>query len=363
LASNPKKIFRYRSLRTMSIPAVVFAVLFIAITFAGFNSGNNLLYLIAGVMLASIFVSLIAGRVNLFRIDVKRRLPTYAFAGHPFRVRLEIINGKRFFHSFGLILEGVGEKSAPPPVLFSIQGGGERSREAEMVFQRRGLHKLPPLIVKSKFPLGLFEPRREVADPQEMIVYPRIYDLEKKLGGSSHLQDEFPRHLKGPGSGLYGVREYRHGEDAANISWKLSAKLDRLIVRETEQEGKRRVCIVFDNTLQDDSEAALEAFENAVNTAASLAWYLCRSGYSVKLITRDKIVRYGEGSEQMHKILITLALVDAASPGAKEISAGRGLTEGGTGVLVGCRDGKTAGRRGQRDFAMVFSERVAAERT
>lgn len=346
----------------MSIPALVFGLLLIAILFAGFNSGNNLLYLIAGVMLASIFVSLIAGRINLSRIDVKRRLPTHAFVGHPFRVRLEIINGKRFFHSFGLILEGAQKNGEAPPVLFSIQAGGKKTRETEMVFPRRGLHKLPPLIVKSKFPLGLFEPRKEVTDSREIIVYPRIYDLEKRLGGASHLQDEFPRHLKGPGSGLYGVREYRHGEDAANISWKLSAKLDRLIVRETEQEGKRRVCIVFDNSLPDTSESTLEAFEDAVSTAASLAWYLCWNGYSVKLIARDKIIRYGEGSEQIHKILIALALVQPASPGAKEISVGRGLTEGGTRVFVSCRNRKTADRRGRRDYAMVFSERFVAER-
>jgi uncharacterized protein (DUF58 family) len=54
----------------------------------------------------------------------------------------------------------------------------------------------------------------------------------------------------------------------------------------------------------------MEAFERAVSEAASLAWHLCEKGYSVKLVTRDKVIGYGEGVEQKHKILIALALIE-----------------------------------------------------
>jgi uncharacterized protein (DUF58 family) len=335
----------------------MFLALLVSIILAGFNSGNNLLYLIACVMLGCVFVSLVAGRINLSRLEVRRRLPTYVFAGHPFRTRLEIFNNKKLFHSFGIYLEGAA--GGDGHLFFvSIGNEGSQAREAEVVLIRRGLQKFSPMILSSKFPWGLFNLRKKTSDRQEVIVYPHIYDLGRMVPGSGHIRDEFPQHLKGPGSGLYGVREYRHGEDAANICWKLSAKLDRLIVRETEREEKRRVCIVFDNTLKEHSREALDAFERAVSAAASLVWFLCRNGYSVKLVTRGKVVAYGDGLDHMHRMLIALALIEVAAPDDEGLSVDKRLFEGGTGVLVGCADGAAEIRSVGGDFALAIPERT-----
>ena len=105
MAPISHKASRSRFLKTMSGGTVVFLVVLVSIPLAGFNSGNNLLYLIAGVTMGSIFISLIAGRINLSRIAVRRRLPTYAFAGHPFRMGMEVTNRKRIIRSYGIYLE------------------------------------------------------------------------------------------------------------------------------------------------------------------------------------------------------------------------------------------------------------------
>ncbi|UCD56331.1 MAG: DUF58 domain-containing protein [Candidatus Hydrogenedentota bacterium] len=357
MASSSHKTQHPRFLKTISGETLIFFALLLSIGLAGFNSGNNLLYLIASVMLGTVFVSLVAGRVNLSRIEARRRVPNYVFAGHPFRVGLEIFNNKRLFDSFGIGLEGAA--NGRRPFLVTIRSNSKEVRELEVLLKRRGLHKLTPMTLTSAFPLGLFELRKKAADKQEIIVYPHIYDLSRAFDGPGNIREEFPRHLKGPGSGLYGVREYRHGEDAANISWKLSAKLDKLIVRETECEEKRRVCIAFDNVLKDDSAAALEAFEQAVSAAASLVWYLYRSGYSVKLVTRGKSIGYGQGFEQMHRMLIALALIEPAiNLDEEEFLTGKGTFEGAIGVLVSCAEGMATIRSTSGDFAWTISERI-----
>ena len=359
MAPDSLKTGRARSLRTMSGETLIFLALLVSIMLAGFNSGNNLLYLIAGIMLGAVLVSLIAGRVNLSRMDVKRRVPAQVLAGHTFAISLEIINNKRFFNSFGIDIKGATEEQAH---LFfvSIESKNKRARETRVLLERRGLHKFPGMELSSKFPFGLFHLRRKLADRQEVLVYPRIYDLSKKIEGYSHIYDEVPRHVKGSGSGLYGVREYRHGEDAVNISWKLSAKMDRLIVRETELEEKRRICVVFDNALVDDSSAAAEAFERAVSTTASLVWYLCKKGYSVKLVTCDKVIRYGEGPAHMHGMLAALALIQPVSEGP--VIDGN-LFEGGVGALVKCGDGADSTFPAHGDFALVIAEKIRPEKT
>lgn len=362
MAPIPQKTARPRFLKTTSVETWVFLALLLLISLAGFNSGNNLLYLISGVMLGSVLISLVAGRVNLSRLAVRRRLPPRAFAGYPFKMRLELANNKRAYKSFAVSLE---EKAGEQRSSFfvSIKNGGKQVREMEVLLDRRGLYRFPPIVLRSNFPFGLFNMKKEASDPKEIIVYPRIFDINKAVGGWSRIRDEFPRHQKGPGSGLYGFREYRHGEEAANISWKLSAKLGTLIVRETEHEEKRRVCIVFDNALRENSEAAAEAFEQAVSNAASLVWYLCGNGYSIKLVTRNKVTGYGVGPEHMHRMLGVLALIEAVEVGEDVPIADRSALEGASGVLVTCAGEAGTVRARVGGFAAVIAGRIGAEGT
>lgn len=345
----------------MSREAVVFLLLLASIAMAGFNSGNNLLYLISGVMLGAVFISLAAGRMNLSRIRAERTLPKYAFAGHPFRMTIEVANDKKLIRSFGI---GLDEKAPDPEsaFFFSIGNGGKETRERRILFDRRGIHRFAPITLRSSFPFGLFNMKRKASGRHEMIVYPHIWDLSRAPAGSSHIRDEFPTHLKGPGSGLYGFREYRHGEEATNISWKLSAKLGMLIIRETEHEEKRRVCIVFDNTIREASAKTLEDFEQAVSNAASLVWYLCNNKYSVKLVTRGKVVGYGSGPDQMHKMLGMLALIEPISTIEEAPVAGRAALEGGIGVFITAGGSTTVGGKTVGDFdAIVTGHRDAGK--
>jgi uncharacterized protein (DUF58 family) len=334
---------------------MVFFGLLSAILMAGFNSGNNLLYLIAGVMITAALVSFVAGRLNLSKIGVTRRLPPYVFAGSPVRIGLDISNKKRLLHSFGVKLDGIAE-GVKDIFLLVVERQGRRSEDIGATFPHRGLHTLPPLLLSTRFPWGLFEHRRKLSDKQELLVYPRIFELDGAVAGPGHIRDEFPQHTKGYGSGLYGIREYRHGEDSARICWKLSAKLDRLMVRETESEERRRACIVFDNALRDRSTVTLAAFERAVSAAASLVWRLCRSGCSVKLIMRDRVVGYGEGHEAMHRMLIALALVEPAPPDGNGMILDKRIFEGGTVVVVSCKNGIPEIRSLTGEFSLSLSE-------
>ena len=332
---------------------LVFFLLLVSIAMAGFNSGNNLLYLISGVMLGAVLVSLFAGRINMSGISAERRAPNYAFAGHPFRVTLELTNKKRFIKSFGINLRE-GATGPEPTYFFYIESNGTRNEESRLLLNRRGIHRFPPIVLRSNFPFGLFNMKKKVAGPDEMIVYPHIRDLSRPPAGSSHLRDEFPTQSKGPGSGLYGFRKYRHGEEATNISWKLSAKIGKLIVRETEHEERRRVCIVFDNAVGKDLESEREEFERAVSGAASLVWYLCGNNYSVKLVTREKVIGYGSGPDNMHRMLVTLALIEPflIKDGGSPI-AGRSVLEGGIGVHITTGGSTTIAGRSVSDFSAI----------
>jgi len=360
LASISSKIWGFRSRKKLASDSFLFITLLVLIALAGFNSGNNLLYLIVGVMLGLVLISIIAARINISRLSVTRQLPTHAFAGSAFKTSIEITNNKKFWRSFGIVLDyGTGPHESMFMLL--IENKGENTSETELTIPRRGLHRFPPIVIRSGFPLGLFSIRRRMADANEIIVFPRIRSVERMPEGSSQLREEFPQYLKGPGSGFYGAREYRHGEEAAYISWKLSAKLDKLIVRETEHEEKRRVCIVLDNALKDESAEFLEAFERAVSNAASLVLYLCQNGYSVKLVAHNKVVGYGEGVDHMYRMLTVLALVEPTHGSDVFYQIRNSVLEGGRGILITYGENTPLLPTATSNFTLIMNERIGAE--
>jgi len=344
----------------MSRGTLIFLILFGAIALAGFNSGNNLLYLIAGIMVSTILISLVTVRLNLSRITVERRLPSYMFANQSFRIVFEVNNRKKRLNSYGITVHG-GTDTQQAIFIPILKRNEKLAHEIDASFDRRGRHDLGPIILGSQFPWGLFHLGKKVAKRQEVIVYPPIYEIGTLINGSSRIRDEFPQFEKGPGSGLYGVREYRHGEDISNISWKLSAKMDKLIVRETEAEEKRRVCVIFENFIESSNEEDLQGFENSVSTAASLVWYLWRNGYLVKLVTREQIIAYGAGSSQMHKMLLVLACIEPTREKKNGPILNGRLFEGGTGVLVQSTN-QAASASAVKDFAVIITDGMWAGR-
>ena len=360
LTSIPSKLHGFRSGKRLGGDSLLFIILLVLIALAGFNSGNNLLYLIVGVMLGLALISIVAARINISRLNVVRQLPTHAFADRTFITAIEITNKKKLIKSFGIVLH-CGMNPRESLFVLSIENKGKSTYETEVKIPHRGLHRFPAIVIRSGFPLGLFSVRRKMKGADEIIVFPRIRSVEKLPEGSSHVREEFPQYLKGPGSSFYGAREYRHGEEAAYISWKLSAKLDKLIIRETEHEEKRRVCIVLDNALKSESAEHLEAFEHAVSNAASIAWHLCRSGYSVKLVTHTKVVGYGEGLDHMYRILTVLALVEPIFKSDAFPLVRHSVLEGGRGLLITCGKEAALPPAATSNFTLIMNERIGAE--
>src|SRR5688572_2865269 len=71
---------------------------FIGITFgvgfAAINTGNNLLYLLLGMLLALIVVSSVMSELSLRQLTVVRRLPPRAQVGRAHLVEIEVFNHK-----------------------------------------------------------------------------------------------------------------------------------------------------------------------------------------------------------------------------------------------------------------------------
>lgn len=312
------------------------AILFV-IGIAAINTGNNLLYLIVAMMLSVIVISGILSESTLRDVEVSRTLPKHIFAGISAVATWSILNKKRIFPSFSISIDefspnmpkskGLGKgsenksprSSHPAPRLpvftaesgyiIKLPAGASLIQRCSYTFFQRGLHKLEGFKIKTRFPFGFFLKARRLYMPAEVVVYPNIKPIKQITAAKFLKSGELPKKIKGYGAHLYSIRDYTLSDDSRFIHWKSTAKTTRLMAKELEQEGNKKVQVVFHNSLHELPDFK-NKFEDMVEEAASVADYFIRCGFEVgfKSLTRELPCR--SGKEQLYRILRELALIE-----------------------------------------------------
>jgi uncharacterized protein (DUF58 family) len=126
---------------------------------------------------------------------------------------------------------------------------------------------------------------------------------------------------------IRNIREYQPQDEARLIHWKGSARTSVVMAKEFEAERMDAVCLVFDNMVSGDEAASHEVFEEAVETAASLAYrFIHELERPVSFATRGLTIPAARGHRQFLYIMDVLAAVGpAAGPEAGDITPGEGL--------------------------------------
>jgi uncharacterized protein (DUF58 family) len=291
----------------------------VGLGFAAVNTGNNLLYLLASLLLALIVVSGILSEQSLRRLRLRAALPEEIYAARPVRLGARVLNLKRWVPSYSVALEA-GKRRL---YIAELGPGDERLLTWEATFATRGRQRLPGMRLLTRFPFGLFLKAGRVVLDDEVIVFPAVHPLDSTrrrrlaLGGSRAL------HRRGRGHDLYSLREYRAGDDYRLIHWRSSAKAGGLVVRELEAETatNTRIVLVGDGTRDADR------LEAALSEAASLAVHLLDAGASVELAGPGIHVPPGHGRGHRRRVLTELALYDPATAHAPAGRRGPGASE------------------------------------
>ena len=274
---------------------------------AAINTGNNLLFLVLGLLLASIVVSGILSEQTLRDVRVERRLPSSAAAGQPALVGLVARNLKKRAPSFSLELREKGS-DVEGRGFFVILGARQTAEMAyPIVAQRRGLLRFAQLEMATRAPFGLFEKSRPLDKPAELVVFPRKVAAPPSRTRALAREGERPEDRLGLGLEVHSLRDHRSGEDARTIHWKSSARAGRLIGVDREQERRRRVCIVVDNR-----KLSGDGLDRAVETAAALVERELDAGAEVSLSVAGDRLDAGSGDSHLREALTILALLEPA---------------------------------------------------
>ncbi|AKT36481.1 DUF58 domain-containing protein [Chondromyces crocatus] len=331
LPPTPQRTLAQRLLRALRPPRKLkftregkyYLGITLGVGFAAINTGNNLLYLLLGMLLSLIVVSGVMSDLSLRHLTVTRRLPARAQVGRPHLVEIEVYNHKGRIPSYAIEVEDLraGQPADKRCFFLKISPASAQVAAYRRTPGRRGRDRHTGFRIATRFPFGLFEKSREVEAEGDLIIYPAVdpvrlpaEDSGRREGGTS---------LSGRGSGdeTYGLRPMRDGDDPRDIYWKKSTMRDQLVLRERARETRPDVQILIDNVrMKEAGEAFAPSFEKRIREVASRSVAHIKRGDGVVVATTSGDRVRGDKSIGSDPILRFLALLDAVDEPAAPVA-------------------------------------------
>lgn len=278
-------------------------ILYIALTlfvgFAAINTGNNLLYLTFGVMLSFVIVSGIISMFNLARIDVDFKIPRDVYALSSTNLVFSLRNNKPLIPSYSLTIDLNGRKAFVP----YLKRDAKLKTNLLYVFSKRGWNTIPDATISTSFPFGFFKKWIRIdLGKKEVLVYPKIEKIDISDSFIQEKKGENEIDKKGFGADLRSIKDFSQGDNPKFIHWKVSAKKNKLMLKEMQDEESESVTLQF-NPTKNEGE-----LERQIVQIASTLMELLRKNYLVDFISPQKTYPHSQIRNPPREVLSYLAL-------------------------------------------------------
>ena len=228
----------------------VFLLLFLVTLVGGLLYGRSLWWSISGALFALIVLSLFWAwtGVNWLRVGRRSNART-AEVGQVIEEEFRLTNLGRVPK---LWVEVRDQSTLPGHYASRVVGwiGGKKWRgwRVKTACRERGRFELGPISVRSGDPLGIYQMERKIDLRHILLVYPLVYEFREfplpvgYLPGGQALR----RRTHMTTTNASGVREYVNGDSINRIHWGLSAKRNKLVVKEFELDPMTELFIALD---------------------------------------------------------------------------------------------------------------------
>jgi uncharacterized protein (DUF58 family) len=296
----PQRASWRRTLKTTRVGRT-YLVITVGIGLGALNTGNNLLYLVLGFLLAIIVLSGVLSERVIADVRVRRILPDGAFANEPFPLRYEVSRGKG--RAFAVRISEGGGTLDGWAWIPTVLAGTPVIVRSDVTAPRRGPLRLKKVEISTFFPFGLFEKSRSVEVEDLLMVWPRrgfSCDPPQADSGIHTGESGSQRHRDGSGD-VQGLRELGDLEDARRVHWKKTASAGKLLKVEREREDRKQY------TLKIENDSPGDQLERACEETAALTNRLLAEGNEVGLEAGGRRIRPASGPGHEKRILSALA--------------------------------------------------------
>lgn len=298
-------------------------------------TGWRLLFNLGWLLVLVLLFGYLWTRLGLHGLRVLRDTPQSRIqVGEALRERLGLRNASLLPKLWLEVFDGGDLPGRSAGNVVSVGGRSEKRWRRTTLCSRRGRYTMGPLTITSSDPFGLFTRTVQAGPRRELLVYPQIVPLPDfslpalELPGGNIAQ----RRSYNATPTVSSVRDYAPGDSLSTVSWKATARHQKMMVKEFELDPVADVWIVLDlhrrlhveeaardRRVSEDPERPYlnSTVEYAVTAAASVASALLDRGRSVGIIAGSHghlVVPPDRGARQLWKILEILAVVQPDEP-------------------------------------------------
>lgn len=273
----------------------------LAMGYAGASQGNGAAYLLCFLVASVLLVSAVHTWFNLSGLDVAVEAVQPGFAGQDVVLPLEVTN-RSGRPRYGLEIR-VADESLE---VSEVCPKGSVREQLRVPAEKRGVHRLRKIRLRSRYPLGFFEATRKVGRDRDYLVYPRPSGemcFPRPPIGASAIQKEGAAR---EGDDFAGVRPYIVGESQRHIDWKAAARGQALLIKQFASESDDR--LEFDWTTLSHME-----YEARISQLARWVIEAERQNRTYSLRLPDQFLPPASGDVHFHRCLRALALLPLES--------------------------------------------------
>lgn len=266
----------------------------------------------AAFLVAAVLVAVILVRSSSLQATVRRRIfPSRVHEGDRVVVEVELATRRPLgdltledrVHGLGTARFAAARSGRHLPLVARY----------EAACRARGVYPVGPAMVTVTDPLGLADRSAPAGDPDRLVVFPRVEDLEgfpAVRGYDGSVRSTRPSGLPHGGEEFFTLREYQVGDDLRRVHWPSSAKRDQLMIKQLEIPWLSRALVVFDQRAS--RYPTTDAFEQGVRGAASAVRHLYAGGYSPDLWAGEQATGLTSGTRftQSMELLAGIRPVD-----------------------------------------------------
>ena len=263
----------------ITLAGLTFIAISIIVLIAAINSASNILYILFGLMVGAFLAAALFARLSLRRLTLSRALPDHLIAGEPAEIEYRIENPKRLWPAFAVRLEEMnlsmpGRGTPAAAYFLHVPPRSTATAFARIIAPRRGLLPLSAIRLRSSFPLGLLVRFRRLTLPGQLLIYPRVGTLHRRIALAYRDAVEsgtMTSQRRGGNDEFYGLREYRPGDNIRAIHWRSTARTRQLMVKELTANAPPQMIVLLNARAWRSFPEGRETVERAIELAATIA--------------------------------------------------------------------------------------------
>ena len=216
------------------------------------SSASAVLFIFMVILPVLSFILVLIGRgsVKVYVECDNTRVEKDADVEYEIRITNDSFIPLSFLEAHIIVPEDGGVRCTEQQMMISLTPGGISTVRHKVRFHYRGRYDIGVLDMRIKDPLGLFSAALADSVTRTVIVFPRMLDIS---GANENATTEVPtdltrRAITSERSEQANIRPYVGGDALKDIHWKLSSKLDELLVRDYNINDSRHTYVVCDLT-------------------------------------------------------------------------------------------------------------------